>query len=109
VDHLDDLALGLAQDIHPAARHRAQEAFLLQQRHGLANRRSRDAQRFRQLFFVQTDFFPRTVDVRLRNRLPQFRVRLIAQRNRGVDRLQRERQPVRANFRPVYGLSIRWH
>ena len=41
LDHLDDLLLRLADDEDAAARHGAQEAFLLEQRHRLADRRAR--------------------------------------------------------------------
>jgi hypothetical protein len=66
LDHLDDLLLGLAHDEDAAARHGAQEAFLLEQRHRLADRRARDAERLRELPLVEADL----VGVRSRCRRP---------------------------------------
>jgi len=43
-DHLDHLALRLAHNIDAAARHRANEAFALELRHGLAHGRAADAE-----------------------------------------------------------------
>ena len=86
--------LRLAHDVYATTRHRAQKTFLLEQRHRLANRRAAHAERFGQILLVEPDFFARTIDVRLGDRLPQSRIRLVAQRNRRIDRCQRKRQPI---------------
>ena len=91
LDHLDDLLLRLAHDEAAAARHRAQESFLLEQRHRLADRRARDAERLAQLALVQADLVAMRIDVRVHDRLLQRRVRLVAQARVGRDRLQRQR------------------
>ena len=92
LDHLDDLLLGLAHDEDAAARHRAQEAFLLEQRHRLADRRAGDAERLRQLPLVEADLVGVRVDVGVDDRLLQRGVGLVAEADVGVDRLQRERR-----------------
>ena len=90
-DHLDDLALGLADDEDAAARNRPQQALLLEQRHRLADRRPRDPQRERQLALVEPDLALVRVDVGLDDRLLQRRVGLVAQARVRVDRLERQR------------------
>src|SRR6185436_15066167 len=91
LDHLDDLLLRLAHDEAAAARHRAQESLLLQERHCLPDRRARDAKRLAQLALVQADLVAMRVDVRIHDGLLQRRVRLIAKTRVGRDRLQGER------------------
>ena len=54
-DHLDHLALRLAHHDQAAARHRADEAFLLQHRQRLADRRAAHAEVLRELALVQPD------------------------------------------------------
>ena len=43
------------------------EAFLLEQRHRLADRRPADAERTAQLTFVETNFLSVAIDVRIHN------------------------------------------
>ena len=76
-DDLDDLFLGFPDDEDAAARNGAQEAFLLEQRHRLADRRPADAERAAQLTFVETNFLSAAVDVRVHNRFFERRVRLV--------------------------------
>src|SRR5215204_5320692 len=63
LDHLDDLALGLAHDEDAAARHGSDEPLLLEHRHRLANGRAGDAELLGQLALVEHDRLGRGVDV----------------------------------------------
>ena len=91
LDHLDDLLLRLAHDEAAAARHGAQESFLLEERHRFADRRAGNPERLARLALVQADLVPMRIDVRIHDRLLQRRVRLVAQARIGGDRLQGER------------------
>ncbi len=75
----------------PRARHRAQEALLLEQRHRLADRCAADAERLAQLALVEADFLAMGVDVGIGDRLLQRGVGLVAEAGRDVERLQLER------------------
>ena len=86
LDHLDDLLLGLAHDEDAAPRLGAQEAFLLEQRDRLADRRARHAELLRQLLLVEADLVRGRVDVGFGDHLLQRRVRLVAQADGDVDR-----------------------
>ena len=88
LDHLDDLLLRLAHDEAAAPRHRAQESFLLEQRHRFADRRARHAERLAQLALVEADLVPMRIDVRVHDRL-----------------LQRRRTPDRAGWLVAIGCS----
>ena len=91
LDHLDDLLFRLAHDEDAAAGDRAQQAFLLEQRHRLADRRAAHAQRHRQLPLVEAHLAGVRIDIGVDDRLLERRVRLVAEAHVGVERLQHQR------------------
>src|SRR5712671_6475964 len=62
-DHFDHLALGLANDINSAPRHRTDKAFALELSHGFAHGRAADAEIQREPPLVETDIGPTAIDV----------------------------------------------
>jgi hypothetical protein len=90
LDHLDDLLLRFPDDEDPAPRQGAQEAFLLEQRHRLADRRAADAEGATQLALVETDFLTVRVNVGVHDRLLERRVGLVAEADVGAQRLERQ-------------------
>src|SRR3546814_14010277 len=74
------------------ARHGAHEALLLEQRHGLADRRAADAENLGELTLVQPDLVAMAIDVHLRDRPLQRLVSLGAEDGRRIDGFDRELQ-----------------
>ena len=87
-DHLDDFLLSFPDDEDAAARNGAQVAFLLEQRHRLADWCPADAERTAQLTFVETNFLSAAVDVRTHNGSLERRVRLVDNAHVRVEGLQ---------------------
>src|SRR5579872_3344429 len=82
LDHLDDLALRLANDVDAAPRQGPDEALLLEQREGFADGRSADPERGSQLPLVEPQLLLGVVDVHVRNRSLEQGVGLVAQAGR---------------------------
>ena len=89
LDHLDDFALGLADDEDASARDRPDEALLLENGQRLAHRRATHPERLDQLPLIQPQRLSLAVDVGVRDRVLQQRVSLIAETAR-VERCQSE-------------------
>jgi len=68
LDHLDHFALRLANDVDSAARNRANETLLFQDRERLPDRCPAHAECSRQLALVKTEFLLRIVNVGVGNR-----------------------------------------
>src|SRR5262245_20416530 len=62
-DHFDHLALGLADDVNSAARHRAYKAFALELSHGFAHRRAADPEIQSEPPLVEPDIGAAAIDV----------------------------------------------
>ena len=93
-------------------RNSAQEAFLLEQRHRLTDRRPADAERTAQLTFVETNFLLVAVDVRVHNRRFERGVRLVDDADVRVEGLQVElRRGLHVDFDwyTTYRMPFRWH
>jgi len=82
LDHFDDFALRLADDVDATPGYRADEPFLLEKRQCLADGRAAHAECLRELPFVEPQLLRGVVDVSIRNRGFQQRVRLVAQARR---------------------------
>src|SRR6516162_9264785 len=83
-DHLDDLALRLAHDEDAAARAGADKAFLLEQRHRLAYRRSTHPEPFGEPPLVEPDLPRVVVDVHRSDRPLQRGIGFLAEGGAGV-------------------------
>src|SRR5262249_22004434 len=68
-DHLDHLALGLANDVDPAPGNRAHETFALELGHGFAHRRAADDEIGGEPRLVEPDVGPAAIDVHGRDRV----------------------------------------
>ncbi len=95
VDHADDLALVLLDDEHAAPRFRTDEAFLLQNRQGLAHGRPADAEILRQLPLVQPHLVRTPIDVHVGDGGLERFVRQGPKTGAGDDRLNAQRFGVR--------------
>ncbi len=120
LDHLDDLALGLAHNENAAARHGADEALLLENRQRLADRGTAHAECLHQLALIEAQLLALTVDVGTGYGVLEQRVGLVAQAHRvqrrecqlsgGADgRLILAWRNKRAHSTPVQYLSTRRH
>ena len=90
LDHADDLALRLLDDEHAAPGLVAHEAFLLQHRQRLADRRAAHAERLRQAALIEPHIPGLAVDVHVGDRGFQRLVGQRPQARRRNDRLDRE-------------------
>src|SRR4029077_8317955 len=89
LDHLDDLALGLADDEDAAARDRSDETLLLENRERLAHRRATHPERLDELPLIEPQRLALAVDVGIRVGVLRQGVSLIAQTAR-IERCQSE-------------------
>src|SRR5262249_989542 len=86
-DHFDHLALGLANDINPAARNRAHETFALELGHGFAHRRAADAELRSEPPLVAPEVGRGAIDVHGRDRVLERRVGAALEAVQAADRL----------------------
>src|SRR6516164_433004 len=89
LDHLDDLALGLAHDEDAAPWERTHEALLLEDRERFADRCAADTECLHQLALIESQRLALAVDIGAGDRILEERIRLIAQAHR-VDRRECE-------------------
>ena len=79
LNHLDNFAFGLANDVNTAPRHRSNEAFLLQQSQGFANWRTANSQGGGQYPLVEPQLLVRVIYVGVGDCLFQQGIGLIPQ------------------------------
>src|SRR5215471_18879809 len=101
-DHLDHLALGLANDVDPAPGNRAHETFALELGHGFAHRRAADAEIRSEPPLVEPDVGPAAIDVQGRDRVFERGIGAALEAVRAADRLDARR------YRGTCGVGRGW-